>query len=257
MTPRSFSTKLTCILLSHILISWSQCAFPLRIVSYQQCGICHCQIQYFLEINSCCGWKYPGVWYRWMVYQPHSLCGICVMQANTGWVHTSVWTICVMQAYTGWVHTAVWTIFVESVWCRLTQVGCILLSELSVWNPCDAGLHKLGAYCCLNYLCGIRVMQAYTGWVHTAVWTICVESVWCRLTQVGCIQRYFVTGLPTCIAGENGVIKCLFGTTQTQVHHRVDILTRPMQCISVAHSTSIETKRVDEFAYTRQKLTPI
>ena len=62
-----------------------------------------------------------------------------------------------------------------------------------------------------------------------------------------------MTGLPTCLAGENGVLKCLLGTTHTQVHHRVDILTLPMQCISIAHSTSVETKLADEFAYTRQK----
>ena len=51
-----------------------------------------------------------------------------------------------------------------------------------------------------------------------------------------------MTGLPTCrLARENCVLKCLFGTTQKQVHHRVDILTLLVKCVSVAHSTSVET----------------
>ena len=56
-----------------------------------------------------------------------------------------------------------------------------------------------------------------------------------------------MTGLPTCLAGEKGVLKCLLRTTHNQVHHRVDILTLRMQCVSVAHSTSVETSLVYEF----------
>ena len=93
------------------------------------------------------GWVYTAVW------------TICVMHANTGWVHTAFWTICAMQVNTGWVHTAVWTICVESMWCSLTHVGCTLLSELSVW-------------CRLTQVGCILLSEL---------------SVWCRLTQVGCI----------------------------------------------------------------------